>query len=168
VTVAWCLTPRFSGLAALPAELDRVRCPECRDRYRLGAATTFASCVTRWRDLGLGCGGWRRAGSRSQAATVITRRRTGTPKDRRVTGLFHRELASTRPLQDEQKLMVGRSERLVFWYTQEWATSMAGKIDACGAKASSPNRAAKRQGAAVTSSGAARSKAARCLSCACK
>jgi hypothetical protein len=60
-------------------------------------------------------------------------------------------------LQDEQKLMAGRSERLVLWYAKEWAPSIAGKIDACGAKASFPNRAAKRQGAAVTSSGAARS-----------
>ena len=67
------------------------------------------------------------------------------PKNRRVTGLFHRELASTLPLQDEQKLMADRSERLVFWYTKEWALSIAGEIDACGGKASFPNQAAKKQ-----------------------
>ena len=70
------------------------------------------------------------------------------PKNQRVvsclTDLFHRDLMSARSLQDEQKLMAGRSERLVFWYTKEWALSIADKIDACGGKASFPNQAAKK------------------------
>jgi len=70
------------------------------------------------------------------------------PNNQRVvsclTGLFQRELMSARSPQDEQKLMAGKSERLVFWYTKEWALSMADKIDACGAKASFPNLEAKK------------------------
>jgi hypothetical protein len=61
-----------------------------------------------------------------------------------LTGVFNRELISTRSIDDERKLMAGRSERIVFWYTQEWALGIADKIEACGGKATFPNLTAKK------------------------
>jgi hypothetical protein len=58
--------------------------------------------------------------------------------------VFNREIPSSRSLQDEQKLMQGRSERLVYWYSKEWALGMADKIKACGGTASFPNPLAKK------------------------
>ena len=56
-----------------------------------------------------------------------------------LTELFNREPLSKRSLQEEASLMTGRKERVVYWYTKDWALSMAGKIRACGAEASFPN-----------------------------
>jgi hypothetical protein len=64
------------------------------------------------------------------------------PKNLKTTGcltaLFHQELISNRSLQEEEKLMAGKSERIAYWYTKEWVLAMADKIRACGAKASFP------------------------------
>jgi hypothetical protein len=64
------------------------------------------------------------------------------PKDQKTAGclteLFNKELISSRTLLEEQQMMSGRSERLVYWYTKDWALSMAEKIKACGGNASFP------------------------------
>ncbi len=64
------------------------------------------------------------------------------PRDQKavscLTSVFNKELISNRTLQDEQKLMAGRNTRLVYWYTKDWALSMADKIRGCGAKATFP------------------------------
>ena len=49
--------------------------------------------------------------------------------------LFNTELLNDRTLAQEQALMKGRTNRIVYWYDKEWAISMATKIQACGAKA---------------------------------
>ena len=64
------------------------------------------------------------------------------PRDEKSTGcfthLFNREPAIVRSLAEEQKLMAGRSQRVAYWYTKEWALLMAEKISMCGGKASFP------------------------------
>ncbi|HVO09173.1 MAG TPA: hypothetical protein VMX54_00350 [Vicinamibacteria bacterium] len=52
-----------------------------------------------------------------------------------LTELFNRELASHRTIGDEAALMRGRSSRVVFWYTKEWAAGIANSIRTCGATA---------------------------------
>jgi hypothetical protein len=52
-----------------------------------------------------------------------------------LSRLFNAELISTRTLEQEQSLMKSRRERVVYWYSPEWATMIASKIDGCGASA---------------------------------
>ena len=52
-----------------------------------------------------------------------------------LTELFNRELMSNRGLEEEAKLMQGRSTRFAYWYSKDWALRMAGLIRGCGAKA---------------------------------
>jgi len=58
-----------------------------------------------------------------------------------LTELFNRELMASRSLEEERRLMSGRGERVAYWYTKEWAISMAEKIRDCGARASFPSPA---------------------------
>jgi hypothetical protein len=62
-----------------------------------------------------------------------------------LSGLFNRELVSTRSLGDERKLMAGRSQRLVYGYTKDWALNIADQIEACSATASFPTLSAKKK-----------------------
>jgi hypothetical protein len=52
-----------------------------------------------------------------------------------LTSLFNKELISNRSIQQEAVVMKGRSERLVFWYTKDWAIQIAGQTRACGGNA---------------------------------
>lgn len=53
-----------------------------------------------------------------------------------LTNLFNKELISSRSIQQESVVMKGRSERLVFWYTKDWAIQIAAQTRACGGTAS--------------------------------
>ncbi len=53
-----------------------------------------------------------------------------------LTRLFHDELQTSRTIDQEAVLMRGRKERLVYWYSKEWAIGITGKIEHCGGKAS--------------------------------
>lgn len=61
------------------------------------------------------------------------------PNERNVvdclTRLFNRELITERTLEEEMEIMSGREERLVYWYSKEWALRMAGEIIKCGGTA---------------------------------
>ena len=61
-----------------------------------------------------------------------------------LTELFNYEIPLGRSLQEEEKLMAGRSSRIVYWYTKEWALGMAEKVKGCGATASFPNPSQKK------------------------
>jgi len=54
----------------------------------------------------------------------------------RLTELFNTELLTDRTLEEEVRLMEGRTERYVYWYSKEWALWIAEKIEQCGARAS--------------------------------
>jgi hypothetical protein len=52
-----------------------------------------------------------------------------------LTELFNRRLITRRTLEEEARLMEGRSSRIVFWYSKDWALEMADLIRGCGAEA---------------------------------
>jgi hypothetical protein len=52
-----------------------------------------------------------------------------------LTQLFNDELASTRSVKAEAAKMKGRAERLIYWYSKDWAISISKKISDCGGKA---------------------------------
>lgn len=52
-----------------------------------------------------------------------------------LTQLFNRNLMSQRSPGDETSLMKGRSDRLIYWYSKEWALNIASDIERCGASA---------------------------------
>ena len=52
-----------------------------------------------------------------------------------LTELFHRELRHDRTLEDEKVIMTGRKERIVWWYSKEWALWIAEQIKECGGTA---------------------------------
>jgi len=49
-----------------------------------------------------------------------------------LTRLFNEQLISTRSPREEEGLMAGRTDRLVYWYSKGWALSIAQKIEGCG------------------------------------
>lgn len=49
-----------------------------------------------------------------------------------LTNLFNRELISSRSIQQEFVKMQGRSNRLVYWYTKDWAMQIANQVRQCG------------------------------------
>lgn len=51
-----------------------------------------------------------------------------------LTELFNRELITDRTLEEEARLMMGRTERYVYWYSKEWALGIAEEIEQCGAR----------------------------------
>ena len=57
----------------------------------------------------------------------------------RLTRLFNSSLISNRTLKEEALLMQARSKRWVYWYSKEWALSIARNIEECGGKASFVN-----------------------------
>lgn len=52
-----------------------------------------------------------------------------------LTRLFNKELVTERTLEEEMEIMSGRDERLVYWYSKEWALTMASEIEKCGGTA---------------------------------
>lgn len=52
-----------------------------------------------------------------------------------LTQLFNKSLISQRSPDEETSLMRGRSDRLVYWYSKEWALNIASDIERCGGKA---------------------------------
>ncbi len=52
-----------------------------------------------------------------------------------LTKLFNRELFNRPDMRQEEEYMKGRNERLVYWYSKEWAIYIAGEIRKCGGKA---------------------------------
>jgi hypothetical protein len=53
-----------------------------------------------------------------------------------LTNLFHKELYNSRTTDEETALMRGRRERVVYWYSKDWAIWIKGKIEQCGGRAS--------------------------------
>jgi len=53
-----------------------------------------------------------------------------------LTKLFNKALISDRTLEDEKRLMKGKSIRYVYWYSKDWALWIADEIGGCGSKAS--------------------------------
>ena len=66
-------------------------------------------------------------------------RATWDPKNQQVvnclTQLFNKSLISQRSTGDETALMKGRGDRLVYWYSKEWALNIATDIERCGGRA---------------------------------
>lgn len=63
-----------------------------------------------------------------------------SPRERKVvdclTELFNRALITELTLKDEERLMKGRSNRHVYWYSKDWALWIADEIERCGGRAS--------------------------------
>jgi hypothetical protein len=51
-----------------------------------------------------------------------------------LTKLFNSELISNRSLQQENVKMQGRNNRLVYWYTKDWAEQIAQNVRQCGGR----------------------------------
>lgn len=49
--------------------------------------------------------------------------------------LFNDSLINNRTMQQEQRLMAGRGQRIVYWYDKSWALEIANRINECGAHA---------------------------------
>ncbi len=52
-----------------------------------------------------------------------------------LTELFNKELRTDRTPEEEERLMEGRTERYLYWYSKEWALGIAEKVEQCGARA---------------------------------
>ena len=62
-----------------------------------------------------------------------------------LTRMFHENLISKRTLEEEERIMRGRNNRLVYWYSKDWAISIAEKIRECGGTAKFVNPWEKRK-----------------------
>ncbi len=53
-----------------------------------------------------------------------------------LTKLFNKALITQRTLKDEERLMNGKSNRHIYWYSKDWALWIADEIERCGGRAS--------------------------------
>ncbi|UEM22830.1 hypothetical protein JL100_008820 [Skermanella mucosa] len=52
-----------------------------------------------------------------------------------LTTLFNQSLVSNRTPEQESQMMANRSQRIIYWYSKEWALGIADSIRDCGARA---------------------------------